>query len=272
MAGPAWEKTDGSTPALVFVPGDFGDGQTAWGEVVAQIGPRARTLVVDRAEVADPGERFTVAGDATAVIQAIGAWTTGPVHLAGHSYGGLVAIEVAATRPDRIVSLHLIEPPLFALVPNNAVAQAMNREARRIQSGYDSLGDEASAEAFFRMIGAERAVERLRGTAEWERLTRYAARFARSEPAGDFPAATLDRLPDDLAVAVYTGGRSHPALREIAAALAARLPGARRHEFPDANHAVQRAGEPFIARLLEEIAAVHAGARARGSAANAARE
>ena len=260
---------DPNQPALVFVPGDFGDGDTAWGELIARIGPRARTLVVERPEIDDPGRHFSFAGDAATVIQAIESWTTGRVHLVGHSYGGLVAIAAAAARPDLLHSLHLIEPPLFALVPEDATAQAMNQEARRIQSRYDRSGGEASTEAFFTMIGAERAVERLRGTAEWEHLTRHAARFARSEPAGDFPLATLDRVPHDVRIAIYRGGRSHPALREIAAALAARLPGARLHEFPDANHAVQRAGEPFVARLLDEAAGA---ASRRSPAADAARE
>jgi pimeloyl-ACP methyl ester carboxylesterase len=310
---------------LVFIPGDFGDGETAWGEVVVRIGRRARTLVVDRPgdeAGVGPGVRYTFAGDAAAVVRAIeglgGAWVQGatsglgdagdagvaptaevapstrgrraspvgatpaspaspkdpvqfaglvpnsnpetPVHLVGHSYGGLVALQVAVARPDLVRSLHLIEPPLFALVPDDPEAQAMNREARRIQAEHERVGDEGSTEAFFAMIGAARAVERLRGTAEWEQLTRHAGRFARSEPAGDFPVVALDRLPEELPVALYMGGRSHPALRGLVRAIGERLPMATLWELPEANHAVQRAGEPFVARLLALAEAAEASA------------
>jgi pimeloyl-ACP methyl ester carboxylesterase len=36
-----------------------------------------------------------------------------PVHLVGHSYGGMLALEVAAAMPERLASLTLIEPVSF---------------------------------------------------------------------------------------------------------------------------------------------------------------
>ncbi|MFN8590055.1 MAG: alpha/beta fold hydrolase [Thermomicrobiales bacterium] len=246
------------TAPLVFLHGDFGDGMETWGDVVAALGNRVQTVILDRpgfgGGASPQAERYTIAGDAAAAVAAIEALSTGPVHLVAHSYGGLVAIVVAATRSDLVRSLHLIEPPMLALLQNDAAAQAMTDESRRIQERFDQQEADAATAAFFTMIGAGRAVERLRGTPEWERLTRHAARFARSEPAADFPVSLLDRLPPDLPIVLYTGGRSHPALRGIVTRLAERLPQAQVHDIPDATHTVQRSGEAFLTPLLAAIA------------------
>lgn len=239
---------------FAFIHGDFGDGQGTWGDVVAALGKERPTLVIER-----PGndrlrldrERHTFASDAAAAIDDLERAGSTQIHLVGHSYGALVAIEVATRRPGWIRSLHLIEPPYFALLPEDDAAQAMNRAARQIQADYPLLGDDRSTAAFFTMIDLQRAVDRLRGTPEWERLAAYASRFARSEPAGDFPAAALELLPEGMPVALYSGGRSHPALRAILQALASRLSDAEVIEIETANHAVQRSGAPFVSKMLE---------------------
>lgn len=40
----------------------------------------------------------------------------GPVHLVGHSYGGVVVLHIAASRPERVASLTLYEPAAFQLL------------------------------------------------------------------------------------------------------------------------------------------------------------
>lgn len=248
--------SDNAAP-LVFLHGDFSDGEDAWGDVVAALGSRYQTVILDRPGFGDQSlkaERYTIAGDAAAAIAEIERLGSGPVHLVAHSYGALAAIEIAATRPDLVRGLHLIEPPMFAVLQDDPAARAMTEEARRIQATFDQHSADAATAAFFTMIGAARAVERLRGTPQWERLTRHADRFARSEPAADFPVNALDRLPPDLPIVLYTGGRSHPVLRGIVARLAARLPHAQVHDIADATHAAQRSGDPFLARLRAAIA------------------
>ncbi|BCJ49071.1 3-oxoadipate enol-lactonase [Actinoplanes sp. NBRC 14428] len=51
--------------------------------------------------------------DVTAVIEAAGR----PVHLVGGSYGATLALHVAAAEPDRVRTLAVFEPPLFAAGP-----------------------------------------------------------------------------------------------------------------------------------------------------------
>jgi pimeloyl-ACP methyl ester carboxylesterase len=246
------EREAASDP-LFLVHGDFGDGYDAWNQVSEQIGAQRQTIVVDRLGFGDrvaPDARFTIADDARYLLDVVRDMRLEGIHLAGHSYGGLVALEMAAQQPALIRSLHLIEPPLFDLVPDNPAVKEMDRLARSLQEQYAELGDDAMTAAFFAMIGAERTVERLRGTAEWQRLCTYAARFARAQPVGTYSRSVLERLPDTLPIGLYTGGRSHAALRAVVAALAARLPGARVTDVPDAGHAVQMAGDDFVTPLL----------------------
>ena len=54
----------------------------------------------------------------------------GPVHLVGHSYGGMVALYMATAQPDNVRSLTLIEVPWFGLAPDDPAVQEMSRANR----------------------------------------------------------------------------------------------------------------------------------------------
>lgn len=61
-------------------------------------------------------EAASLAGDAAAVLRALDARAPA-FHLVGHSYGGAVAVKIALSQPQRVLSLTLIEPVLFHLLP-----------------------------------------------------------------------------------------------------------------------------------------------------------
>jgi pimeloyl-ACP methyl ester carboxylesterase len=242
-----------SASPLVFVHGDFGDGYESWGATCEQIGKRRRMVVIDRpgfSEDLAPDARFSIADEAQALLDAVADMGISSLHLVGHSYGALVTLEMAATRPDVVRSLHLIEPPLLDLLPQEPLVREMDRRIRWIVEHHAEIGDEAATEAFFSMIGGERMVERLRGKADWTRLCTYATRFARGELASSYPSSSLGRLAGTIPVGLYTGGRSHPALRLITAELANRIDGAHLVDVPEAGHAVQMAKEVFLDALF----------------------
>lgn len=256
MTSEEQRRDGGHRPAIVMVHGDFGDGFEAWGPCCAEIGQRYRTIAIDRPGLGmalAPDARFTVAGEAADLLRIVAEMGLASFHLAGHSYGGLIALEMAARQPERIRSLHLIEPPLLALLPEREDVQAMARRVKAIQAEQATAGDEATTEAFFAMIGAGHVVERLRGTEEWDRLCQHAARFRRNEAAGDVSPAVLDRISAAIPVGVYSGGRSHPALRAIAQEVAGRLHGAQFTDVATAGHAVQMAGKAFVEPMLELV-------------------
>ena len=245
-----------SASPIVLVHGDFSDGFGSWGKACASIGRRWRTVVVDRPgfdEELPESARFSIGGEARVLLAVADAMRIRSCHLVGHSYGALIALEMAVMRPEIVRSLHLIEPPLLDLLPEEPLVQELDRHVRWIVEHHAEIGDEAATEAFFTMIGAGRTVERLRGTPEWDRLCGYATRFARGESASAYPSESLASLMETIPVALYTGSRSDPALRQITAALAERIKGARLLEVPEAGHAVQMASVDFVEALLAVV-------------------
>jgi lipase len=55
---------------------------------------------------------------------ALGLLPEGPVHLIGHSFGATVALRLAIEAPERVASLTLIEPVLFAAAPDGPEKRA----------------------------------------------------------------------------------------------------------------------------------------------------
>ena len=260
MAVPVRDR--GDVTDIVMIHGDFGDGYESWGRVCDLIGRQCRSVVIDRPGFGvhvGPDDWFSIAGEAGYLRGAVDEMSLRSFHLIGHSYGALVALEMAIARPNGVRSLHLIEPPLLDLLPAQPLVQEMNRCVRAIVENHATVGDEATTRAFFSMIGADRAIERMRGTPEWDRLCTYARRFARGEPAGDYPSSALARLREDIPVTLYTGGRSHPALRLITAELAKIINRARVVDVAEAGHAVHTSGQVFVDALLAIVGEVNRG-------------
>ena len=247
---------------IVMIHGDFSDGYESWARAFDLIPRRYRTIVAERPGVGvhlGPDDWFSIAGEASYLGGALDEMSLPSFHLVGHSYGALVALEVAIARPDGVRSLHLIEPPLLDLLPEQPLVQEMNRRVRAIVENHATVGDDTTTKAFFSMIGADRAVERMQGTAEWDRLCAHASRFARGEPASNYRRGKLDRLRTDIPVTLYTGGRSHPALRLITAELARIIDRARLVDVAEAGHAVQMSGAAFVDALLSIVEKVDRG-------------
>ena len=247
----------GNQPVVAFVHGDFGNSESSFGKLVAEIGEGYRIILLDRpgfAAGAVHPERYTFTGDAEALLGELSGRGVDAFHLAAHSYGALVAITMALQAPERIKSLHLIEPPLLRLLENDA-ARLMVQRVRELQVAHRDDDPDATTAAFFEMIGAGHVPERLRGSDDWEQLTRFAPRFARNEPPGEFPVEHWEALDAAFPILMYSGGRSHPALQGVTRLLA-ETPRVQRHtHVPGAGHAVQMAGGAFLGPFLEEIAA-----------------
>ena len=136
---------------------------------------------------------FRAADEASRVVDIIDA-AESPVHLVGHSYGGGVALRVAAERPDRIASLTLYEPVAFHLLRTAGVAE---------RAAFDEIM------AFARQIdravlcgaywaAAERFVDRWNGAGAWAATDPDAqARIARYIPKAclEFRAMAEETTP-----------------------------------------------------------------------------
>jgi pimeloyl-ACP methyl ester carboxylesterase len=166
-------------------------------------------------------------------------------HLAGHSYGGVIALLSAARRPELVRSLTVIEPPAFGIARGRrGVDEFIDRIDRHWRDGPRDPG------------------EFLRG---------FLALVGSSAPAGEFTlellqgARTLmvERSPaeavfpfEELAAAAFpklvVSGEHSAAFDAVCDVLEERL-GAERAVLPGAGHSVQRLGEPFNELLTEFV-------------------
>jgi pimeloyl-ACP methyl ester carboxylesterase len=113
-----WVESGTGTPTVILIAGR-NDTALSWGPVLAALAGRVRAVAYDRAGLGDsdpdletPSTERTVA-DLSRLVNVV---STGPCLVAGHSYGGLLALLLAASRPDQLAGLVLVDPVVPGLL------------------------------------------------------------------------------------------------------------------------------------------------------------
>ena len=150
----------------------------------------------------------------------------------GVSFGGGLALEVAARHPARVGAVVAYEPP-YGPVAGAATRRAFLDLAAAVEHAHQTGGAPAAAETFLRAVAGDDA---------WDRLPARARMFLESQGDGALADAGLTGLdPDGLTaiaapVTILTGGASEPFYSPIADALARRIPGATRGTLDGLAH------------------------------------
>lgn len=107
---------EGSGPPVVPVHGSMSSARQ-WRSLSEALRDRHRLLMPDLAAAGEGGApgAFSFADDVALTVALIDL-SRAPVHLIGHSYGGVVAIMAAFARRAQLASLTLIEPSCFHLL------------------------------------------------------------------------------------------------------------------------------------------------------------
>lgn len=175
----------------------------------------------------------------------------GPVVAAGHSYGGCLALELAARRPGLVAGAWAYEPP-YAPAGPPAIRAALVEVGRRTAAAGRTGSPGDAAETFLAAVAGDGAVDGLSPGAR--------QRVRRADRAALADAALLGLEPDGLArircpVVVATGTASEPVYAAIAGGLVARIPAAGRASIEGAGHGAPISHPAVVGAAIAAFAA-----------------
>src|SRR4029077_15687730 len=109
----------GAGPTMVLVPGSCSTG-AAWRPGIAACNGQFRYVTTRLPSYGGTAERRPAGDPSIAylaeVVERVVREGGEPVHLVGHSFGGLVSLAVAMRKRVRLASLAMLEPPAIELL------------------------------------------------------------------------------------------------------------------------------------------------------------
>ncbi len=210
-----------------------------WKSVVGPLADRVTGFAPDM-----PGHGRSVPWDGQgdvhdAVTEGVRPLIGDACHLVGHSFGATVALRLALEAPDKVLSLTMIEPVLFAAAKNTPAYETYRDLMRPYLEARDAEDWSAMALAFYGAWG---------GGASWESVPKSAQQaivglmpmVAASEASltedscGLLTEGRLENL--SMPVTFLRGGQSQPVMEQIHANLMSRIPQAHEVVVEEAGH------------------------------------
>jgi pimeloyl-ACP methyl ester carboxylesterase len=246
----------GHGPTLVLVPGSCSTG-AAWRPVVSRLSGRFRCVTTSLLGYGGTTERRqtfdTDIADEAEILESVIRRAGCPVHLVGHSFGGLVSLAVALRERVQLRSLTVIEAPAVQLLPH-AGEHDHYHAFRQMTGEYFAAyfaGDPAAIEPMIDFYGGA-------GTfAAWpEHVRRYVVDttsvniFDWADAYGfELTPALLTSI--NIPTVVLCGEQSHPAMRRLSGLLGQCIPGASAITVPGAAHFMISTHPGEVARIID---------------------
>ena len=180
---------------------------------------------------------------------------SGRAHLVGHSFGGAVALHVARTRPDLLLTLTVIEPVAFHLLRHEDVVAFVE-----IMALANHVSNALACGDYF--DGAGRFIDYWSGPGAWAALPQHKHRemaACLAKVALDFeatmkePVALQDFASLALPTLVVQGTRSPRPTRRICELLVQVLPDAELERLDGAGHMAPLTHADAVNRLIERF-------------------
>jgi 3-oxoadipate enol-lactonase len=203
---------------------------------------------------------FSIVDQATDVAQLLEYLGVRRAHIAGHSYGGLIALQFAADRPEMTGSLALLGPALRDLTGGPAskdLARRMGRGVQLYQAGDREGGVDAFVAPVFGPDYRQHLDRLLPGS--WLQAVRDSETFFTVE----FPALQQWQFGEDQVrrinapVLCITGSESDPAYFEMEQLLLRWFPHLETAHIAGANEMLQMQQPRAVAETLARFLARH---------------
>ncbi|HTO67648.1 MAG TPA: alpha/beta fold hydrolase, partial [Bradyrhizobium sp.] len=139
----------GRGPTVVLLPGSCSTG-AAWRPIIAHWKDRFRCVTTSLLGYGATAERRTAAmadiAQEVEVVESVIRRAGHPVHLVGHSFGGLVALAVALRRPELLRSLTILEAPAPEIL-RRCGEESHYQSFRQMSSAYGSAFQAGQSDA-----------------------------------------------------------------------------------------------------------------------------
>ena len=226
----------------MLVHGSWGD-HHSWDGIAPGLARSFRVLTYDRrghSQSERPGAKGSVREDVADLACLIERLDLAPAHILGNSFGGSIALRLAAQRPDLFRSLLVHKPPLFGLLEEAGSHDALRAFQERVQVVIGLL-ENAKMEA-----GARQFAETIAfGPGAWEQLPDglkqaiifNAPTFLDEQRDSDWLMIDLHALENFAPAALLTqGDSSEPFFPLVLDKVAQALPRAQRRTLRGVGH------------------------------------
>jgi pimeloyl-ACP methyl ester carboxylesterase len=208
----------GQGPTIVLVPGSCSTG-VAWRPIVSQWKDGFRCVTTSLLGYGGTAERRTdldtdISHEAV-ILESVIRRAACPVHLVGHSFGGLIALAVALRNKVPLLSLSILEAPAPEILRHMGEHRHYGAFREMTESYFSAFhgGEKAAIEQMIDFYGGA-------GTfASWpQRVRDYAiettpVNILDWRTAYDFLPASAALAAIDVPTLVLWGGKSHPAIQ-----------------------------------------------------------
>ena len=252
-------EVSGTGPTLVLVPGSCSTG-AAWRPVMASWNGEFRCVTTSLPGYGGTAERRPAADPAIAyladALERVVREAGEPVHLVGHSFGGLVSLAVAMRKLVRVASIAMLEPPGIELLLERGEDEHY-RAFGRMNEAYVAAFNSGRRDAIAAMIDFYGGAGMF---ASWPSRVRDYAVATTAVNITDWASAYDFALSEDvlstldIPALVVCGGESYPAMRRLCALVSQCIGGASHVTIEGAAHFMIATHASEVARLVAEHA------------------